>query len=129
MVLGILGSAFLFADLSHFVTGDPRLNPGAIPRAYDQIEGYSAKAQAWEREFLSTHGPDWEILIDLRGGRPARIHGPGIPVLPGVGSGSGTRCICCRRPAPTHRRGRQTEAYNGRTRVRPLGSWAPEPVW
>lgn len=76
----------LQADLSQYIRHDPRFNVKPINKSYDQIPGYNAKIQAWNRDFKGKYGQNWDILIDLRGGGPGRISGQGIPIIPGSGN-------------------------------------------
>jgi hypothetical protein len=79
-------SGTLRADLHDFIQADPRIDPAPVVMPYDQVEGFTAQAQRWTRDFKGKYGPEWRIMIDVRGGRPNHVSGQGIAIIPGPGN-------------------------------------------
>jgi hypothetical protein len=84
-IIFLIAASAAMGDLSDFERADPRFSVKPILKRYDQIQGFNAQVQAWNRDFKGKYGNNWEILIDLRGGRPGYVSGQGIPVIPGIG--------------------------------------------
>ena len=82
----LLASCLLFADLSVYERTDPRLSVMPILKSYDQIEGFQAQTQKWDRDFKGRYGAGWRINIDIRSGRPGHVYGAGVPLIPGPGN-------------------------------------------
>jgi hypothetical protein len=75
-----------FPDLSQYARTDPRLNVDPILQSYKEVTGFETLADRWDREFKAVYSVDWDIQIDLRGGKVGGAQGKGIPAFPGLGN-------------------------------------------
>jgi hypothetical protein len=86
LVIALCWAPLFGGTLDQYATSDSRLNASPVLQTYSSVAGYDTQAHLWDTKFKAAYGPRWEILIDVRGGRPAHVYGQGIPVLPGIGN-------------------------------------------
>jgi len=85
LILLVLLSNFVFGDLSNYIKYDERFFADPIYKNYNEISDFQAQIKKWDI-FKVKYGNDWNIKIDLRGGRPGHIWGKGVPIIPGIGN-------------------------------------------
>jgi fibronectin type 3 domain-containing protein len=82
------------AGLDDLVAVSPRMAvpPNVLPIEDVRVDAGAMAApvtrevtEGWDR-FISENGPQWQLMMDRRTGRPALVSGSGIPWVPGAGN-------------------------------------------